>query len=72
MRDDFLFDDDDPKQRGQGCDAIMSQSARLNYNWKWRASYLKRNADWNDHKPGGITGQTSFVDIGGFTLNAIF
>ncbi len=35
MQDDFLFDDDDPKQRGVGCDALCADDKRLKFKWTW-------------------------------------
>lgn len=35
MQDGFLFNDDDPKQRGVGCDALCPDDKRLKFKWTW-------------------------------------
>lgn len=64
MQDHFLFDDDDPKQRGKGCDALCRQDPRLKFDWKWM-----------DHsaRGKGVPCQISEAKLrDGWTLRAIF
>ncbi len=35
MQDHFLFDDEDPEQRGEGCDALCPKDKRLKFKWMW-------------------------------------
>lgn len=35
MQDHFLFDSDDPKQRGKGCDRLGSKKDGLALRWYW-------------------------------------
>ena len=35
MQNHFLFDSDDPKQRGFGCDALVHKDKRLKFKWMW-------------------------------------
>lgn len=35
MQEHFLFDDEDPKQRGRGCDALQAEDAHLKFHWRW-------------------------------------
>lgn len=37
MQDHFLFNDSDPKQRGQGCDALCTDNPSLKFRWRWTA-----------------------------------
>ena len=34
MNENHLFDDDNPEQRGRGCDAICANDERLKFNWR--------------------------------------
>ena len=49
MQDHFLFDDDDPKQRGFGCDALQPKDERLKFKWQW---IQERRLSWSrgDHR----------------------
>lgn len=44
MRSQWLFDDDNAKERGVGCDAICNKNPQLIFKWKWtitRGRYAK-------------------------------
>jgi hypothetical protein len=35
MQDNFLFNDNDKRQRGHNCDALCSKDSRLKFKWNW-------------------------------------
>lgn len=62
MRDDFLFDDADSKQRGIGCDRKGGKKDGLALRWTWE-KYGKK----------GEPSQTCYASLGeGWLLVAIF
>ena len=61
MQDGFLFNDEDPKKRGKGCDTLGTKKDGLKLSWNW-GMYKKEN------KPG----QVCFAKLGHFCLEAVF
>lgn len=60
MQDGFLFDDNDPKQRGHGVDALRENDDGLKADWKWTRG---RGAGMPDTNRRCI-GQTSEAEVG--------
>ena len=75
MQDHFLFDDDDPKQRGKGCDALCANDPRLKFKWVWPQSFRWLGGDQYAKKPDKIPqpGQLSETALeNGWCLRAVF
>ena len=51
MQEHFLFDDDDPKQRGYGCDALRPKDERLKFKWQWIQQRRLCGRKGKDRKP---------------------
>ncbi len=62
MQDGFLFDSDDPKQRGVGCDSLCADDKRLKFKWAWNPFHGK-----------GIPCQCSDAELeNGWSFQAVF
>ena len=69
MQDGFIFDGDDPKQRGHGVDSLRQEGDKLKANWQWTRGRGARMPDTNRC----CVGQTSEAEIGeNILLKAIF
>ena len=69
MQDHFLFNDDDPKQRGHGIDVVRKKGDGLKADWKWTRG---RGAQM-PHTNKRCIGQVSEAEISeAVTLEAIF
>ncbi len=62
MRDGFLFDDGDKKQRGKGCDRLGTKRDGLKLKWQWSGRTGRKR----------LPCQTCVADVGEFCLEAIF
>lgn len=74
MRDDFLFNDSDLRQRGKGCDRKGTKKDGLRLKWQWtRVCERSWPAGSKERKDKRRTpGQVCFAKIGRFTVEAIF
>jgi len=48
MQDHFLFDDNDPKQRGKSCDALCPEDKMLKFKWRW---ITEKELSWYPNDP---------------------
>ena len=69
MQDEFLFDDNDSKQRGHGVDVLRQKDDGLKADWKWTRGHGAKMPETNRR----CVGQTSEAEVGeNITLEAIF
>jgi len=73
MQEGFLFDCEDDKQCGIGCDALYPKDKRLKFKWKWPLGYKWLGGEKHSKKETIIMGGKSEADLkNGWSLEVQF
>lgn len=74
MQDGFLFDDNDPRQRGKGVDRKGTKKDGLKLKWSWtrvcERSWFPGSKELKDNRR--TPGQVCFAEYGDFLCKVIF
>lgn len=63
MQEHFLFDDEDPKQVGKGCDSLRRSDKRLRFNWNWPLRYKWAGGETHAKTKTRFAGGESSVEL---------
>jgi hypothetical protein len=73
MQDDFLFDDENEKQRGFGVDNLCDDDPRLRFKWEWPSTFKHISGKKYESKQSKKPQQVSKAKLqNGWELEAIF